>query len=404
MADKKINELPVSSGLTDNALLPVYQNDQTHSITGALIKSFAVAAAKLQADAAAKSADAAAGSASTASGSAQTAGSAAGKSAQAAQTAKTAAETAKNGAEAARTAIENMLVEAITLASGQSATVSKSLVDQVVKLTFGLPAGPAGKDGANGEPGRDGTQGPQGVGITSIDRTSGNGTPGTTDTYTIALSNGTSYTFTVYNGANGMGSGDFMASGSVAMTGNLRMGGHRMTGVGAPQADDDAVRRMDLTANNVKFADGENFQQKLDSGELTGPAGRDGPAGAPGTPGKDGKSAYQAAVDKGYTGTEEEFNTALAGMQGAPFLPIKGGSLSGNLDMGANGLTSLKSISGEDSGSFPIVVYGGLDLNNVAILNLGDPLSGKQAANKDYVDSLVGNINSVLDAINGEVV
>ena len=297
-----------------------------------------------------------------------------------------------------------MLVEAITLASGQSATVSKSLVDQVVKLTFGLPAGPAGKDGANGEPGRDGTQGPQGVGITSIDRTSGNGTPGTTDTYTIALSNGTSYTFTVYNGANGMGSGDFMASGSVAMTGNLRMGGHRMTGVGAPQADDDAVRRMDLTANNVKFADGENFQQKLDSGELTGPAGRDGPAGAPGTPGKDGKSAYQAAVDKGYTGTEEEFNTALAGMQGAPFLPIKGGSLSGNLDMGANGLTSLKSISGEDSGSFPIVVYGGLDLNNVAILNLGDPLSGKQAANKDYVDSLVGNINSVLDAINGEVV
>lgn len=404
MADKKINELPVSSGLTDNALLPVYQNDQTHSITGALIKSFAVAAAKLQADAAAKSADAAAGSASTASGSAQTAGtaaSAAGKSAQAAQTAKTAAETAKNGAEAARTAIENMLVEAITLASGQNATVSKSLVDQVVKLTFGLPAGPAGKDGAKGEPGRDGTQGPQGVGITSIDRTSGNGTPGTTDTYTITLSNGTDYTFTVYNGANGMGSGDFMASGSVAMTGNLRMGSHRVTGVGEPQADDDAVRRMDLTANNVKFADGENFQQKLDSGELTGPAGRDGPAGAPG---KDGKSAYQAAVDKGYTGAEEEFNTALAGMKDAPFLPIKGGSLSGNLDMGANGLTSLKSISGEDSGSFPIVVYGGLDLNNVAILNLGDPLSGKQAANKDYVDSLVGNINSVLDAINGEVV
>lgn len=72
--------------------------------------------------------------------------------------------------------------------------------------------------------------------------------------------------------------------------------------------------------------------------------------------------------------------------------------------MGANGLTSLKSISGEDSGSFPIVVYGGLDLNNVAILNLGDPLSGKQAANKDYVDSMVGNINSALDAINGEVV
>lgn len=321
MADKKINELPVSSGLTDNALLPVYQNDQTHSITGALIKSFAVAAAKLQADAAAKSADAAAGSASTASGNAQTAGtaaSAAGKSAQAAQTAKTAAETAKNGAEAARTAIENMLVEAITLASGQSATVSKSLVDQVVKLTFGLPAGPAGKDGAKGEPGRDGIQGPQGVGITSIDRTSGNGTPGTTDTYTIALSNGTSYTFTVYNGANGMGSGDFMASGSVAMTGNLRMGGHRMTGVGAPQADDDAVRRMDLTANNVKFADGENFQQKFDDGELTGPAGRDGVDGKDGAPGEPGQDGAPGTPGKNATinGVNALTFTATGGLNG----------------------------------------------------------------------------------------
>ena len=409
MADKKINELPVSSGLTDNALLPVYQNDQTHSITGALIKSFAVAAAKLQADAAAKSADAAAGSASTASGNAQTAGtaaSAAGKSAQAAQTAKTAAETAKNGAEAARTAIENMLVEAITLASGQSATVSKSLVDQVVKLTFGLPAGPAGKDGAKGEPGRDGTQGPQGVGITSIDRTSGNGTPGTTDTYTIALSNGTSYTFTVYNGANGMGSGDFMASGSVAMTGNLRMGGHRMTGVGAPQADDDAVRRMDLTANNVKFADGENFQQKLDSGELTGPAGRDGQDGAPGTPGKDGKSAYQAAVEKGYTGTEEEFNTALAGMKDAPFLPIKGGALDADAVFTIPGDGIFQLGGGEQNPGVAMWSEspGRLFVSDAVINGVADPESTNDAANKGYVDGLVGNINSVLDAINGEVV
>ena len=211
-----------------------------------------------------------------------------------------AAQEAKTGAEKARTAIENMLVEAVTLASGQNATVSKSLVDQVVKLTFGLPAGPAGKDGAQGEPGRDGPQGPQGVGITSIDRTAGNGAPGTTDTYTITLSNGSSTTFTVYNGANGDGSGDFMANGSVAMTGELRMGGHRVTGVGAPQADDDAVRRMDLTADNVKFTDGETFQHKLDNGELTGPAG------------VDGKSAYQTAVEGGYTGPEKEFNSALS--------------------------------------------------------------------------------------------
>lgn len=399
MADKKINELPVSSGLTDNALLPVYQNDQTHSITGALIKSFAVEAAKLQADAAAKSADAAAGSASTASGSAQTAG----KSAQAAQTAKTAAETAKDGAEAARTAIENMIVEAITLASGQNATVSKSLVDQVVKLTFGLPAGPTGKDGANGEPGRDGNQGPQGVGITSIDRTSGNGTPGTTDTYTITLSNGTDYIFTVYNGANGMGSGDFMASGSVAMTGDLQMGSHRVTGVGEPQADDDAVRRIDLTADNVKFADGENFQQKLDSGELAGPTGRNGQDGAPG---KDGKSAYQAAVDKGYTGTEEAFNAALAGMMDAPFLPLKGGAMTGDILFQSGGIsfdaqgTKFSYIGAGGVGLvcqyFQLSRYGGGD---VRIIGVDTPIRETDAVNKKYVDGLVGSIEAALAAI-----
>lgn len=43
----------------------------------------------------------------------------------------------------------------------------------------------------------------------------------------------------------------------------------------------------------------------------TGPAGETGPRGADGAPGLDGKSAYQAAVDGGYTGTEAEFNLSL---------------------------------------------------------------------------------------------
>ena len=43
-----------------------------------------------------------------------------------------------------------------------------------------------------------------------------------------------------------------------------------------------------------------------------GPQGPTGPAGADGTNGQDGKSAYQAAVDGGYTGTEEQFNELLA--------------------------------------------------------------------------------------------
>lgn len=43
--------------------------------------------------------------------------------------------------------------------------------------------------------------GVEGVGIAGISQTDGNHAPGTTDTYTIELTNGSSYEFTVYNGA-----------------------------------------------------------------------------------------------------------------------------------------------------------------------------------------------------------
>lgn len=57
--------------------------------------------------------------------------------------------------------------------------------------------------------------GPTGSSIKSITRTSGNGAPGTTDTYTIAMSDGNTSTFKVYNGKDGSagsGSGDMSAS------------------------------------------------------------------------------------------------------------------------------------------------------------------------------------------------
>src|SRR5699024_6899759 len=156
-----------------------------------------------------------------------------------AQSAQTLAETAKAGAEAARDAIVNMLVEAITLETGQPATVSKSLVDQVYKLTFGLPKGKTGATGATG---------PQGVSVESIQLTNGNHAPGTTDTYTITLRDGSAFQFTVYNGASATGADDMMDDGSDAMTGPLYRGRHKITHLGAPGADTHAVRKSDLDA------------------------------------------------------------------------------------------------------------------------------------------------------------
>ena len=132
-----------------------------------------------------------------------------------------------------------MLVEAITLETGQPATVTKSLVDQVYKLTFGLPKGDTGATGATG---------PQGVSVDNIQLTSGNHAPGTTDTYTITLSDDSTFQFTVYNGANGTGVGDFMASGAVPMTGNLQMDSHKITGVANAENSDEAVNKGQLDA------------------------------------------------------------------------------------------------------------------------------------------------------------
>lgn len=106
---------------------------------------------------AADSASDAAGSASEASASARDASGYADDAASAA----TAAETAKN-------AIENMGVDADTLAPGSSATVTKSVDPSTgaVTLSFGIPQGEQGvqgETGPQGEQGETGPQGPQGV-------------------------------------------------------------------------------------------------------------------------------------------------------------------------------------------------------------------------------------------------
>lgn len=129
--------------------------------------------------------------------------------------------------------------------------------------------------------------------------------------------------------------------------------------------------------------------------------GKDGAPGADGRDGAPGKSAYQAAKEKGYTGTEEEFNTALAGMQSAPFLPLSGGTVEGVLEIrsgiefgyGSNSIelspssaSRLELVANASGGS-----SGGSIGGTVELMGLSAPTASNSAANKQYVDEHAGS-------------
>ena len=195
------------------------------------------------------------------------------------------AENAATEAEQAKTYIENMDMEGETLPAGSSVTVTKTTSPEGNLLfVIGVPQGIQGDKGETGETGATGPQGvsvtnatvnedgdlvitlssgspinagsvigpqgvqgetgPTGASVDRIERTSGTGAPGTTDTYTVYLTDGqTGGTFQVYNGSNGTGSGDFMADGSVPMTGDLQMGGHKITNLAEPTDNTDAASK-----------------------------------------------------------------------------------------------------------------------------------------------------------------
>ncbi len=159
------------------------------------------------------------------------------------------------------------------------------------------------------------------------------------------------------------------------------------------------------TAKNLHFS----FQNLRGQ---TGPAGTAGPPGPAGADGADGKSAYQQAVDGGYTGTDEEFQAILAT---GPWLPTSGGTMTGTLD-----IKKIKLINGNDICFLSYTIarhnfqdYHAISFNNgptpgpsvpICIDGVALPKGKNNAANKEYVDNQVGDIASILDSINGEVV
>lgn len=162
----------------------------------------------------------------------------------------------------------------------------------------------------------------EGVGIGNVTLTSGNHAPGTTDIYTITLTNGDTYQFTVYNGADG-----------------------------------------------------------------TGP------------------DVYEQAVAKGYTGTEDEFYSMLAG---GPWLPTSGGQMSGEIILPSGssgiggGLAHVTFGAGSDGEDILIETYHGggkVFIDGTAVVTrsvrvggtLTDSSPNDTLTTKQYVDDKVAS-------------
>lgn len=75
-----------------------------------------------------------------------------------------------------------------------------TITDAAGRKTVDIMDGATGQTGAAG---KDGSDGVDGRGIQKIERTSGNGAAGSSDTYTITYTDNTTSRFTVYNGADG---------------------------------------------------------------------------------------------------------------------------------------------------------------------------------------------------------
>lgn len=110
-----------------------------------------------------------------------------------------------------------------------------------------------------GEPGR---------GIKSIERTSGNGSPGTTDIYTITYTDGTDTKFTVYNGADGVG--------GESGTGGTGEDGGYYTPV---------VSQVDANTMKVSFVASKAGMAAIAEHIITLPSGEDGEDGQDGSDG-----------------------------------------------------------------------------------------------------------------------
>lgn len=249
-----------------------------------------------------------------------------------------------------------LTIGSVTSGKVASATITGEAPNQVLNLVLEKgdkgATGDRGATGATGPQGKQGIQGPQGSPGTDAPTITGITIRQSDYHMIVSLSDGTSYDAGYCRGQAGAGTGDMLAS--------VYDPRGKQTDV-YKYADD---KFSNVPANNVKFADGTTFQQKLDSGALKG---EDGAKGADGAPGKDG-----AKGDKGEPGEQ-----GPQGLQGP---------------RGATGATGPQGPKGEKGDTGPQGPAGTANVPKTTAILKGNGSGGIVAATRgsDYIAS--GNI------------
>ena len=195
------------------------------------------------------------------------------------------------------------------------------------------PKGDTGPQGPQGIQGQKGDKGDTGESVSRIEKTGGNSSPGSTDTYTVYDSAEKAIgTFSVYNGEDGDGAGDFKADGTVPMEGNLNAGGHTVTGLKEPEKDSDAATKAYTDALSIiETASGEvvsvadSAAAKLRGLRLYGKSVQDG------VPTPEAPVEIESAGDSGNItvtlsdGAEQSQTLTYPTPNGLPGIPVESG-------------------------------------------------------------------------------
>lgn len=187
------------------------------------------------------------------------------------------------------------------------------------------PKGDTGPQGPQGIQGLKGDKGDTGESVSRIEKTGGNSSPGSTDTYTVYdTAEKAIGTFSVYNGEDGDGAGDFKADGTVPMEGDLNADGHTVTGLKEPEKDSDAATKAYTdalaiveTASGEVVSIGDSAARKLRGLKLYGRSVQDG------TPTPENPVEIQSAGDGG------DITTTICGTNLLDFSGAVGGTTGG---------------------------------------------------------------------------